>query len=495
MFFQRLYDTKLAQASYLIGCQRTGEAVVVDPNRDVQQYVDAAAKEGLRVTHVTETHIHADFVSGARELAQRTGAQLLLSDEGDADWKYAFATESGARLLKDGDHFMVGNIRFDVLHTPGHTPEHVSFVVTDTPAGAGAWGVLTGDFVFVGDVGRPDLLEKAAGVRGTMESGARTLFRSIERFRALPDHLQVWPGHGAGSACGKALGAIPSSTVGYEKIGNWGVATTDEDEFVRIVLAGQPEPPTYFAQMKRINKEGPRVLGGFAEPARMDASALDALLRDGAVVVDTRPAAAYAAGHVPGTINIPLGGSFTTWAGWLLPFDRDVYLLVDDAVRPDATAVAVRDLAMIGLDRVAGVFGADAIAAWTTAGRALGTIAQATPEELSAMLARGEASVIDVRGRAEWEAGHLPGVPNIPVGFLAEHLAELPTDRPLVLHCQGGGRSSIAASVLQARGLTNVVNLVGGYGAWAKAGLPVTRDDAPTAGPEASVAAPAPATA
>ena len=484
MFFQRLYDTKLAQASYIIGCQRTGEAVVVDPNRDVQQYVDAAQREGLRVTHVTETHIHADFVSGARELAHRTGAQLVLSDEGDASWKYAFAAEAGARLVRDGDHVMVGNIRLDVLHTPGHTPEHVSFLVTDTPAASGPWGILTGDFVFVGDVGRPDLLEKAAGLTGTMEAGAHTLFRSLQRFRALPDHLQVWPGHGAGSACGKALGAVPSTTVGYEKIGNWGVATTDEAEFVRMVLDGQPEPPRYFAEMKRINREGPRLLGGLPRPGRLAAARLAPLLEDGATVVDTRPAAAYAAGHVPGTLNIPLNGSFTTWAGWLLPYDRDVHLLVDDAGSAggadarDAAAAAARDLAMIGLDRVAGVFGTDALAAWTDGGRALATVSQATPAEAAAMLERGEAAVIDVRGRSEWEAGHLPGVPNIPVGHLAERLDELPTDRPVIVHCQGGGRSAIAASLLQARGVAHVVNMTGGYGAWRQAGLPVTRDDA-----------------
>lgn len=477
MFFQRFYDPKLAQASYLIGCQRTGEAVVVDPNRDVEQYVAAATKEGLRVTHVTETHIHADFVSGARELAQRTGAELLLSDEGDADWKYAFARDAGARLVKDGDHFIVGNIRLEVMHTPGHTPEHISFVVTDTPAAAGPWGILTGDFVFVGDVGRPDLLEKAAGHAGTMEAGARTLFRSLQRFRALPDHLQVWPGHGAGSACGKALGAIPSTTVGYERQANWGVATTDEDEFIRMVLAGQPEPPRYFAEMKRINKEGPRVLGGLPRPTRLPASALDGLLREGEVVVDTRTAVEYAAGHVPGTLNIPLDASFTTWAGWLLPYDRDVYLLVDDAGCSHCVETAVRDLAMIGLDRVAGVVGTDALAAWTAAGRTLSTVAQATPAEAAAMLARGEAAVVDVRGRAEWEAGHLPGVPSIPLGRLAERRAELPTDRPVIVHCQGGARSAIAASVLQARGLANVVNMVGGYGAWTQAGLPTTRDD------------------
>ena len=471
MFFQRFYDTQLAQASYLIGCQRTGEGVVVDPIRDVQQYIDAAAKEGLRVTHVTETHIHADFVSGARELAARAGAQLLLSDEGDADWKYSFAADAGARLLKDGDAFMVGNVRLDVLHTPGHTPEHLSFLVTDTPAHAGPWGILTGDFVFVGDVGRPDLLEKAAGQAGTMEAGARSLFRSLQGFRSLPDHLQVWPGHGAGSACGKALGAVPSTTVGYEKLGNWGVATTDEDEFIRMVLAGQPEPPRYFAQMKRINKEGPRVLGALPRPAHLPAAALDGVLRKGEVVVDTRPAAEFAAGHVPGTINIPLNGSFTTWAGWLLPYDRDIYLLARDEQTADE---AVRDLAMIGLDRVAGIFGTDALAAWTAAGQALATVQQRTPAEVAAMLERGDATVIDVRGQAEWEAGHLPGVPNIPVGYLAEHAGELPSDKPVVVHCKSGARSAIAASVLQARGVTNVMNLVGGIAAWQQAGLPVT---------------------
>jgi hydroxyacylglutathione hydrolase len=477
MLFKRFYDTGLAQASYLVGCQRTGEAVVVDPNRDVRQYVDAAGAEGLRVTHVTETHIHADFVSGARELAARTGARLLLSDEGGPDWRYAYAAGANARLLKDGDRFMVGNIRFDVLHTPGHTPEHLSFLVTDTPSGAGPWGVLTGDFVFVGDVGRPDLLEKAAGVRGTMESGARTLFRSLARFRALPDHVQVWPGHGAGSACGKALGALPSTTVGYEKLANWALAAEDEDTFVESVLAGQPDPPRYFAEMKRINRDGPRVIGDAPPPARLAAAAIGDAVRDG-VVVDVRPAAAFARGHVPGTINIPLGGTFTSWAGWLLPYDRDLYLLADAAGAVDAA----RDLAMIGLDRVAGTFGRDALDTWSAAtGRPLGRVAQTTPRELAAMLERGEVRVVDVRGHAEWEAGHLPGVPNVPLGHLAARLDELPTDAPLVVHCQSGARSAIAASVLQARGLTNVVNLAGGYAAWRDAGLPTARPTERTA--------------
>ena len=473
MYFQRFYDTKLAQASYLIGCQRTGGAIVIDPNRDMQQYIDAASREGLRLSHVTETHIHADFVSGTRELAQRTGATLVLSGEGGQDWQYAFAAEAGARLVKDGDHLMVGNIRLDVLHTPGHTPEHISFVVTDTPAGVGPWGILTGDFVFVGDVGRPDLLERAAGHADTMEAAAHTLFRSLKRFRALPDHLQVWPGHGAGSACGKALGAVPSTTVGYEKLANWGVAANDEDEFVRIVLEGQPEPPRYFAEMKRINQQGPRILGGLPRPARVRGTMLPDVLRTGGVVVDTRPAGAFAIGHVPGTLNIPLNERFPTWVGSLLPYDRDVFLLVDYDACEHCAETAVRDLVMIGLDRVAGIFGADAFNAWGAAGHKLQSVATSTVSEVARQVETGGITVVDVRGRAEWATGHVSGSINIPLGELSERLSEVPVDGPVLLHCQSGARSAIAASVLQALGRRNVRDLAGGIEAWQRAGHPV----------------------
>jgi hydroxyacylglutathione hydrolase len=474
MILKHFYDEKLAQASYLVGCAATGEALVVDPNRDVDTYVRAAEAAGLRVTHVTETHIHADFVSGARELAERTGARLHLSDEGDADWKYAYASEYDAVLLKDGDTFRVGNVRVEVMHTPGHTPEHLSFVITDTAGADRPMGIFTGDFVFVGDVGRPDLLEKAANVAGTMEAGARDLFQSLQRFKAeLPDFVQIWPGHGAGSACGKALGAVPQSTVGYERLFNWGLAAEDEGEFVEAVLAGQPEPPKYFAQMKRINKEGPRVLSGLPRPASLDAAELPGLIDGRSLVVDTRPAPAYARAHVPGTLNIPLNRSFNTWAGWLLPYDRDVYLIVE---RTESVGEAVRDLATIGLDRVAGFFTPDVIDAWRAAGRETGAVQQMTADELADQIASGGVNVVDVRGAAEWEAGHLPGVPNVPVGYLAERLAELPAGRPVVVHCQGGARSAIAASVLQANGVRNVVNLTGGYQEWVAGGLPVERE-------------------
>ncbi|MFN7843153.1 MAG: MBL fold metallo-hydrolase [Pirellula sp.] len=218
MLLKYFYDKQLAHASYMVGCQRTGEAIIIDPSRNVAQYVQAAAAEGLKITATTETHIHADFVSGSRELADTHGAKLYLSDEGDADWKYQYASQYDSQLLKNGDTIRVGRIKLEVLHTPGHTPESISFILTDEGGGANEpMGIFTGDFVFVGSIGRPDLLETAAGVVGSAEKGARQLYRSVDKFLFLPDHLQVWPAHGAGSACGKGLGAIPSSTVGYEK--------------------------------------------------------------------------------------------------------------------------------------------------------------------------------------------------------------------------------------------------------------------------------------
>lgn len=477
MLLLRFYDEGLAQASYLIGCQTTGEALIVDPNRDIEQYIAAAEAEGLRIAHVTETHIHADFVSGSRELAQRTGATLYLSDEGAPDWRYAYAAQARAVLLEDGARFQVGRVAIEALHTPGHTPEHLVFLVTDTPAASEPLGVLSGDFVFVGDVGRPDLLERAANIRGTMETGARQLFRSLQRFKQFPDYLQIWPGHGAGSACGKALGAMPQSTVGYERIANWAFGIVDEDAFVTAVLEGQPEPPRYFAEMKRINKEGPRLLGGLGRPGRLPASRVSDLLAKGALVVDTRPATDYAAAHIPGTINIPLNRAFTGWAGWLIPYDRDFYLLIDRA-REDAVKTAARDLAMIGLDRLAGYLDCDEemLETWRASGGTLESTPQMTVAQVRERQATGDVTVIDVRGRSEWEAGHLPGVANIPLGLLPDRLAELPERGTIVLQCETGSRSAIAASVLEARGRGTVANLEGGFTAWRKAGYPVARE-------------------
>jgi hydroxyacylglutathione hydrolase len=476
VLLHRIWDPKLAQASYLIGCVEAKEALVIDPNRDVDQYLALAASLQLRVAHVTETHIHADFCSGARELATRAKAKLYLSDEGGDDWRYAFAASDGAVLLHEGDRLTVGNISIQVLHTPGHTPEHLTFLVTDGAAATEPIAAVTGDFVFVGDVGRPDLLERAAGLGGTMDAAARALFHSLQRFKLQPDWLQIWPGHGAGSACGKGLSAIPHSTVGYERRFNWAFGVTDEAEFGRMVLSGQPEPPKYFATMKRVNREGPRLLGGLPRPTPLAPGTIVEVMDTGGLVIDTRTAAEYASGHIPGTINIPFNNAFTTWAGWVIPYDRDIHLLSARADGRQAEG-AMRDLAMIGLDRVAGSFGAEALGAWSGAGRALTTITRITARDLAERMEKGAAAVVDVRSRAEWEAGHIPGVPNIPAGEIADRVGDLPQARPLVVHCQGGTRSAVAASLLEAGGLTGIIDLPGGFTEWEGEGLPMIRAD------------------
>lgn len=473
MIVTRFFEPAIAQASYLVGCAATGEAIVIDPNRDIARYLAAAERAHVRITHVTETHIHADFLSGARELAHATGAALLLSDEGDAHWKYAFAAEG--RLLRHGDRITIGKVLIDVLHTPGHTPEHLTFLVTDGAAADRPIAAVTGDFIFVGDVGRPDLLERAAHMAGTMEQGARTLWRSLRAFDRQEDWLQIWPGHGAGSACGKGISAVPYSTLGYERRFNWAFAVPTEDAFVAKVLEGQPEPPAYFAMMKTLNKRGPD-LRRTAPPPRLDASRLPALVHAGATVVDTRAATDFAVGHLSGTLNLPLDGSFVTWAGWLLPYTDDLYLILD---RDDDAQVSevVRELALIGLDRIAGIFSAAAVSTAAAEGEPMAVIPQLSVTDLAVHLAAADVRLIDVRNGAEWRDGHIASAAHVPLGYLPAQLADVPTDRPVVVHCRGGARSAIAASLLQRFGRREVMNLVGGIDAWLEAGLPLT--DAP----------------
>lgn len=472
MLLRYFYDDKIAHASYMVGCQATGEAVIVDPARDVDPYLQIAEQNGLKIVAATETHIHADFLSGSRELAKRTGAKLYLSDEGDENWKYEFTEKFDYQLVKDGDIFKVGNIKFEVMHTPGHTPEHISFLVTDTAGANQPIGIFTGDFVFVGDIGRPDLLEEAAGIKGTAEPGARRMFHSLKRFKALPDHIQVWPAHGAGSACGKSLGAVPSTTVGYEKLFNWALQIDDEGSFVRALLAGQPEAPKYFAMMKKLNKVGPRVLHSQPTPEHRPIRELVGVLNRGATVIDTRPAAAFASAHLPGALNIPYDGSFTNWAGWLVGYDTPFYLLAERHVAPQIA----RDLSSIGLDQVAGYFEPPTLDAWLDLGLPMQSYQMASPSQVARQIAQDEVVVVDVRGQSEWAEGHVPGATHIMLGYLPEQAALLPPDKPVVVHCATGGRSAIAASVLQAQGLPAVINLVGGMRDWIAAGLPVARN-------------------
>ena len=475
MLFRQIEDPKLAQYAYLIGCQRTGEAIVFDPERDVDRYVDAAAREGLRIVAVAETHIHADFLSGARELAERIGAHVYVSGEGGPDWQSKWVAGYAHTLLRDGTEFRIGNILFRAVHTPGHTPEHVSYLVTDVGGGATApMGMITGDFVFVGDLGRPDLLESAAGQQGVAEPSARTLWRSAREFVKLPAYLQVWPAHGAGSACGKALGAIPQSTVGYE-VANSPVLRLvgDEAAFVQDILSGQPEPPPYFARMKVQNRDGVPVLGAMPAPPMVTDLAAHAAEweRPGTVVVDTRPWAAFRAGHLPGAIQAPVGKMLPTVVGAYVKPDERIVLVCEPSRAPDI----VRDLVRIGYDRFLAVVPPDALAGAAS----LGTSPEVTVQEANAQ--RRDSFVLDVRGAGEHAAGALADALNIAYTRLAPRIAELPRDRRILVHCALGGRSAAATSMLRRLGF-DAVNVAGGFEAWKKAGLPTAAPDGAGAG-------------
>jgi hydroxyacylglutathione hydrolase len=455
MLFARIYDEDLAQASYFIGCQVTGEAVVVDSRRDVRVYLDEAERSGMGIVAVTETHIHADYLSGSRELAA-AGATLYLSGEGDAEWKYGFEGEE----LHNGDEIRVGNVTLRVIHTP----EHLSFLVTDTETTDEPGFLLTGDFVFVGDLGRPDLLDEVAGEKDTRFLGARQVFASLrDRFLALPNYVQVWPGHGAGSACGKALGTIPSSTVGYERLFSWWgryVERDDKEGFVEALLEGQPDAPAYFGRMKRQNKTGPVLLGERPPLRPYDAASLEASLAAGEVVfVDTRAPEDFARGAVPGSLNIPAGGSFVTRASWVMDPEKDgrpIVLLVGD----EAEASDLRDkLSRVGVDDVVG---------YVSSLRSLQKerVTSVAPEDLKQL---GDPFILDVRTKGEYEAGHIPGAVQLHAGLVMWYLDELPHHRPIVIYCQTGSRSAVVASALRAAGFDNVVELEGSYEGYQKA--------------------------
>lgn len=471
MLLERYYDESLAQASYLIGCERARDAVIVDPNRDIDRYMRAAAAHRMRIRYVTETHIHADYLSGSRDLARATGAELLLSGHGDGDWRYGFAAAAGARLLMDGDSIVVGSVRLDALHTPGHTPEHLCFLVTDAATSDRAMGMLTGDFIFVGDVGRPDLLERAANVQGSMTAAARQLHRSLARTRDMPDYLQLWPGHGAGSACGKSLGAMPQTTLGYERLVNPAFHQPTQDAFVAWVLADQPEPPNYFAVMKRLNRDGPPIRPAWDSFRQVDAPAVETALDKDHWVVDVRGSAEFAQMHVPGSVNIPASKSLPTYAGTVLTYDRPIIVLAK--TREQAQSV-IAQFALIGLDNVAGFATLEVLQQIRSAGRRLGTVAMIDPSGLVARMEADGPRVIDVRGTSEWNTGHLPGATHIYLGDLEQRVATAPRDGAIVVHCETGTRASIAASLLLARGFTDVTVLRGGYTAWRNEGLPVT---------------------
>ncbi len=477
MFMRMIYDEKLAQAAYVFGCQQTGEAIVIDPERDVDRYIELAEANDLRIVATTETHIHADFLSGSRELAERIGAKVYVSDEGDADWKYQWLDKKlgggtyDHQLLHDGDTFQIGKIQFTVMHTPGHTPEHIVFLVTDLGSGATeTMGMASGDFVFVGDLGRPDLLETAAGQVGAMEPSARRLYHTVQKLSAVPDFVQVWPAHGAGSACGKALGAVPMSTIGYERRFNPSiVAASSEQGFIDFILTGQPEPPLYFANMKRDNKVGPRVLGELPIPPKMTPAELRALDAKKCAIIDARPWDAFRAGHVPGSLSFPLSNSFNTDAGSLVCDTDDIYLIID----PAHVEEAVRDLIRIGLDRIEGWFEASAMAQYEDGAHSQVELPEVTVDEAVHVLDAG-VKILDVRRATEYAEGHLADAMNISHTRLASRLEEVPKDAQWLIYCRTGVRSACSASYLQRQGY-QVVNLKGGIHAWEQAAAAVER--------------------
>ncbi|WP_101842244.1 rhodanese-like domain-containing protein [Halobacillus sp. Marseille-P3879] len=463
MFFKSYFDENLAQMSYLVGCQKTGEALVIDPARDVTPYLTTAEKEGLNITSIAETHIHADYLSGSRELASRTAAKLYLSDEGNNDWKYGFAENHNHQFLKDGEQFYVGNVKLEVIHTPGHTPESLSFLLTDEGGGSDIpMGIFTGDFVFVGDVGRPDLLEKAAGEAGTAEAGAKDMFQSLQRFKELPEYVQVWPGHGAGSACGKSLGAVPSSTVGYEKVNNWALNHDQEAPFTRELLEGQPESPNYFAMMKKLNKEGPALLKNQAV-GEIEIEKVREEVQRGSAVIDTRSKEDFAQGHLPGTINIPFNKAFANWAGWLISYDQDIIIISDESHVDDIQQA----LQSIGLDQLTGYVRKEAVAQKED----LEAYVSITADQLNEKFKDHEDYIIiDVRTQSEWDKEHMEDAIHVMVGTLPDRLDEIPEGKTPIVHCQSGVRSAIATSVLQANGYKDVLNLEGGFSAWKEYG-------------------------
>jgi len=464
MFFQQVYDKSLAQASYVIGCQKAGVAAVIDPKRDVDTYLEIARQNNLSITHILETHIHADFLAGTRELAALTGAKMYLSDEGGAEWRYEFDHEG----LKDGDVIMLGNLKIEVIYTPGHTPESISFLLTDTPATDAPVMFFTGDFVFVGDIGRPDLLEKAAGIKGSQDSGARQMFDSLKRFRLVPDFVQVWPGHGAGSACGKALGAVPSSTVGYELIRNWAFQFEDDEAgFANTLLSDQPEPPKYFAMMKKLNKSDRPLLTQVPRLEKLSIGEFKSYLDGGAQLVDARLKTEFAKGYIPGSLNIQGNNSFGTWAGWFLSYDRPIVLVAEEAKLDDLT----RKLMRVGLDNIVGYIPSTAI--WEEAGGRIDKVHTISLASFESQFQDENTTVIDLRSATEFKKGSIPAAKNVFIGTLPEHLNEIPRDSRVLIHCQSGDRAAIGYSFLASKGFSNIYNFSGGMNEWQLNGKPV----------------------
>jgi glyoxylase-like metal-dependent hydrolase (beta-lactamase superfamily II)/rhodanese-related sulfurtransferase len=451
MHFRQFYVGCLAHASYLIGDR--GEAVVVDPSRDVQMYLDEAEAHGLRISWVLETHLHADFVSGHRELAARTGATIGVGAKAEAAYPH--------HPLSEGDVLRVGGLTIQAVETPGHTPESLSFLVYERPDDGTPWGVLTGDTLFVGDVGRVDILSS----RLPVVELAGMMYDSLHgKLLKLPDDTRVYPAHGAGSLCGRNISKDTWSTIGRERAMNAALKPMSREAFIAEVTRDVPETPIYYLYSRDLNKAGPALDAERPMPPMLAPREFAAAMERGAVSLDTRPGVAFAASHPAGALNVPLDGQYASWVGTLLKPDQPLLLIAD----PDRIEEAVMRLARIGYELVIGVLEGGA-ERWRAEGLPVGTTAQVPVESL----ASGARNVLDVRRAREWETFHLAGAKHLPLAQLQERLGELDRGVEWVVMCASGYRSSIASSVLQRAGFSRVANGVGGMDAYLKAGLPV----------------------
>ncbi|HTM47991.1 MAG TPA: rhodanese-like domain-containing protein [Bryobacteraceae bacterium] len=455
---ERFYLGCLAHASYMIGSN--GVAAVVDPRRDVDIYLEAAAAKNLRIEHIIETHVHADFVSGHRELAERTGARIYLGAGSGAEFPHV--------AVKDGDEIQFGDCRLRFLHTPGHTLESVCILMKDSGAPDRPASVFTGDTLFVGDVGRPDL-----SPTHTPQQLAAILYRSIhEKLLTLPDDTEILPAHGAGSLCGRQMSSESSSTIGKQKQSNYALLARTSEEFVHLLTDNLPARPEYFARDVDLNRRGAASLSNRAPLAALAAPEVLRLQKEGAIVVDTRPAMEFAVAHVPGSVHIALTGQYASWAARILGLDMPLIIAGED---PEHVRESQMRLARVGIENVAGYL-ADGVAGWIQNGFELDYIPQITVQDFVGL--RNEQpdriAVLDVREPGEAAAGVIENAMCIPLGKLGSRLAELDRGKLLVVHCKGGFRSSIATSILRRAGFRDVANLIGGFDAWKTAGLPCT---------------------
>ena len=455
MFLRQIPDPNLAQYSYLIGCQRSGEAIVIDPERDIERYQEIASQEGLKITAVAETHIHADFVSGARQFTKSDpDIHIYVSAEGGPQWQSEWAIGfPNLHLLRDGDSFKIGNIELQVIHTPGHTPEHMVYLVTDHGGGANEpIAMLSGDFLFVGDAGRPDLLEQAAGLEGTQEIGAKALYKSLRKLSELPCHLQILPAHGAGSSCGKALGSVPNSTFGYEEKFNPALKlalNASEEEFVSFILSGQPEPPAYFSHMKHVNKVGPAMLESLPAPSALTlADIANETSSSDFVILDTRDRASFLASHFIGSLFAPKE-KFSDFAGSYLSPDQRIALLVEEQTQ---VIDFVRQLIRIGFDHIVGFIPATLLPeAPETMKTATRTVKFSEVENLTA--SNGHRQNLDVRKATEFALAHLRNAKNIAHTRLLPRLTEIDAKTPLLVSCGTGMRATGASAFLARKGM------------------------------------------